>query len=80
MESKSKLLGEQKLAKSGQFAVQERSNMPCDTVSSRNEIRTESLRVELAMEEYAVLAKRAAQEGMTTEALVAQAVGKLLQQ
>lgn len=38
-----------------------------------------TVRVELPVEEYAVLAKRAAQEGVSAEVLVAQAVGKLLQ-
>ena len=41
---------------------------------SRKEIK-----VKLPLNDYATLAKRAAQEGMTAEALVAQAVGKLLQ-
>ena len=40
---------------------------------SRKEIK-----VKLPLNDYATLAKRAAQEGMTAEALVAQAVGKLL--
>lgn len=38
-----------------------------------------TVRVELPVEDYAVLAKRAAQEGVSAEVLVAQAVGKLLQ-
>ena len=41
---------------------------------SRKEIK-----IKLPLNDYATLAKRAAQEGMTAEALVAQAVGKLLQ-
>lgn len=41
---------------------------------SRKEIK-----VKLPLNDYTTLAKRAAQEGLTMEALVAQAVGKLLQ-
>lgn len=80
MESKSKALAGQGLPHERRFTAKEGTIFTCDTTPSRNETKAKSLRVELAMEEYAVLAKRAAQEGMTTEALVAQAVGKLLQQ
>lgn len=48
--------------------------------TSLDEIKNNTVRIELPVEEYAVLAKRAAQEGVSAEALVAQAVGKLLQQ
>lgn len=41
---------------------------------SRKEIK-----IKLPAEDYAVLATRAAQEGVSAEVLVAQAVGKLLQ-
>lgn len=47
--------------------------------TSLNEIKNNTIRIELPVEEYAVLAKRAAQEGVSAEVLVAQAVGKLLQ-
>lgn len=47
--------------------------------TSLNETERYTVRVELPVEEYAVLAKRAAQEGVSAEVLVAQAVGKLLQ-
>ncbi|MBQ8516238.1 MAG: hypothetical protein IJ498_01515 [Akkermansia sp.] len=40
---------------------------------------THTIRVELPPEDYAVLARRAALEGGSPEALVAQAVGNLLQ-
>jgi len=43
------------------------------------EIDRYTVRVELPVEDYAVLARRAAQEGVSAEVLVAQAVGKLLQ-
>ena len=48
--------------------------------TSLDEIKDNTVRIELPVEDYAVLAKRAAQEGVSAEALVAQAVGKLLQQ
>ena len=48
-------------------------------IESRNTTITPSIRIELTPEEYAVLAKRAMLEGGTPEAMVAQAVGKLLQ-
>lgn len=48
-------------------------------IESLNATITPSIRVELTPEEYAVLAKRAMLEGGTPEAMVAQAVGKLLQ-
>ena len=48
-------------------------------IESLNATISPSIRVELTPEEYAVLAKRAMLEGGTPEAMVAQAVGKLLQ-
>lgn len=45
---------------------------------SRNETGAFTVRVELPLEDYVALAKRAAQEGVTPEQLMAQAVGKML--
>lgn len=54
-----------------------RSNISaCDSL---NETGTFTVRVELPLEDYAALAKRAAQEGVTPEQLMAQAVGKMLE-
>lgn len=47
--------------------------------TSLYETKGNIVRIELTVEDYAVLAKRAAQEGVSAEVLVAQAVGKLLQ-
>ncbi len=48
-------------------------------IESLNATISRNIRIELTPEEYAVLAKRAMLEGGTPEAMVAQAVGKLLQ-
>lgn len=54
-----------------------RSNISaCDSL---NETEAFTVRVELPLEDYAALAKRAAQEGVTPEQLMAQAVGKMLE-
>ena len=47
-------------------------------VSTSHPSRKE-IKIILPVEDYAVLAKRAAQEGISAEVLVAQEVGKLLQ-
>ena len=59
-----------------QASPRERTN-PGST--SLDETKDNTVLIELPVEEYAVLAKRAAQEGVSAEVLVAQAVGKLLQ-
>lgn len=48
------------------------------TNKSLNETEEFVVRVELPMEDYAALAKQAAQVGETPEQLIAQAVGKML--
>lgn len=48
--------------------------------TSPHETNPQPIRVELPPSVYVTLAKRAAQEGMTTELLVAQTVSKLLQE
>lgn len=48
-------------------------------VMSRSEMIDCSVRVELPAHDYAVLAKIAAQEGVSVDVLVAQTVAKLLQ-
>lgn len=46
---------------------------------SPSQVSRKEIKVKLPLNDYATLTKRAAQEGVTVEALVAQAVGKLLQ-
>lgn len=46
---------------------------------SPSQVSRKEIKVKLPLNDYTTLAKRAAQEGLTMEALVAQAVGKLLQ-
>lgn len=48
--------------------------------TSPHETNPQPIRVELPPSVYVTLAKRAAQEGITTELLVAQTVSKLLQE
>lgn len=47
--------------------------------NSLNETSVFAVRVELPLRDYAALAKRAAQEGVTPEQLMAQSVGKMLE-
>lgn len=46
---------------------------------SRKETSPKEIRLELPSKDYAELSRRAAQEGVSAEVLVARAVGKLLQ-